>query len=78
MRERKEEGGTMPNKDILTIDDSDGKLHLYIAAAFHGERWAAQLIFPEDKMTEKEFKRLGEFLVKATAKPLLRAKIISE
>ena len=41
----------MPNKDILTIDDSDGKLHLYVCAAFHGKRRAAQIVFDEDKGT---------------------------
>ena len=64
------------NKNIISIEDSDGKLHLYICAAFHGKRWAAQMIFPEDKMKEKDFMYQGNCMIKATLKPLLADKVI--
>lgn len=67
----------MPNKDILTFDDSDGKLHLYIAAAFQGKRWAGEFIF-DNAPTVDEFQCQGNFMVSATAKPLKRGEIISE
>jgi hypothetical protein len=63
--------------DSLEIDDSDGKLHLYVCAAIGGERWAGQLVFTKDQMNQKEFKWQGGCLIDATIRSLLKNKIIS-
>lgn len=78
MSHQKSSPDSLPNKDILTIDDSDGKLHLYVCAAFNGKRWAAEMVFDEDKRTATYFKQQGNAFISATARPLLKAKIISE
>ena len=65
-------------EDNFKFDDNDGKLHLYICAAIDGRRWAAQLVFDEDKRTAPYFKQKGIGLISATIRSLLKNKIISE
>ena len=66
------------DKDTIKIDDNDGKLHLYVCAALNGDRWAAQLTFDKNKRTVTDLKEQGYALVSATARSLVKAKIISE
>jgi len=65
-------------KDIIKIEDDDGKLHLYICAAVKGDRWVTQIIFDGNTTTPDEFKHNGDRLISATSRALLRKKIIIE
>jgi hypothetical protein len=67
----------MGNKNILKIDDRDGNLHLYICAAYHGKRWAAQMFFDANERTLETFNHRGIFLITATAISLRNEEIIS-
>ena len=65
------------DKDNLTFDDSDGKLHLYTSVAFNGKRWALQVVFREEQITRKDFEHQGMLLISSAIRTLQREKIIS-
>jgi len=64
-------------EDIIKIDDSDGRLHIYVCMANNGTRWAAAIAFNKKEKKLLHFQQQLRHLMRSVEKTLVEENIIS-